>query len=279
LSLKKSKSTFLIFILCASFNLLAQDKSSSTADSVKCESDESSPLSLDKMDNTAKLTKYLVNDFTVYNTVAEAIESKLKVIKAKREIATTKGIEFPSYSLCSKTYFRVATVLREVDEIITNKGWLSGSARGLSGTGLPIEADINERIIEYVGIKGGYNGVLKFPKNSTIIGVLEDPIRTLSVGYHTGWTRDSDKYMRMDEIEIGKCAKKKICQKIKAHNTTNIFKDDEIKRKKAGLSVRTPRYSVAGEWAIQNKIPSDCVVATYRIKYQKVDKKFYSGSL
>jgi len=119
---------------------------------------------------------------------------------------------------------------------------------------------------------------LEFPKNSTIIGVLEDPIRALSVGYHTGWTNNPSKYMRMDEIEVGEYAKRKACQSIVATNTTKVFEEDKVKREEEGLSAREPRYSVIREWAIKTKTPNECVAATYRIEYQKVDKEIYSDS-
>lgn len=185
--------------------------------------------------------------------------------------------EFPSYSDCEKTFFRVATVPKKIDGLIVANGWESGWVRrqkevmALKGSvspsdfdALPPEAPIEERIIEYVRVKGVPS---KFPKNSTIVGVLADPIRTLSVGYHTGFDSGvQGNAMRMDEIEVGACARAPECKKLTAYDSSKVFADKGLE----------PRYSTEGEHAIDTLIPPACVVATYRIKFQKVDNKCYS---
>jgi hypothetical protein len=98
---------------------------------------------------------------------------------------------------------------------------------------------------------------------------LENPIRTMSVGYHTGYDNGAKgDHMRMDEIEVGPCAKSPECKALNAVDSTKVFKD-------RGL---TPRYSTEGEWAIDSQIPSSCIVATYRTRFYKVDDTYYSDS-
>lgn len=252
----------------------------STKDTPKiCNYDgETISIASEELSDNKKIAEFLINDFTVFETLNQSVSAKLTITNPKKNLNTSKDIKFPSFSNCAKPFFRVATIEKKIDRLISTNGWLSGDARGVMGTGLSSEHPVEERIIQYVGIKGGYNGVVEFPKNSTIIGVLEDPIRALSVGYHTGWTSDPNKYMRLDEIELGECAQNKECQKIKPINTTQIFETDKEKRLEKKLPIRIARYSVEGEWAVENKIPNSCIVATYRIKRQKVDKIKYSGS-
>lgn len=229
---------------------------------------------------TDKLLESVMTDCgSVFPTLREAIDAQAKYKKPLRYIKTgDKNFpEFPSYSQCDKSFFRVATVSQSVDKAISADGWKSGWMRReeelkASGKekdksqfdGLPPTASFEDRIIEYVRVK---NKPSEFPKHSSVVGVLENPIRTLSVGYHTGYNAGMrGDHMHMDEVEVGACAKSPECQKIKAHDSTVAFKS-------RGL---TPRYSTEGEHAIEMHIPKSCVVATYRIKFAKVDDKCYS---
>ena len=100
-------------------------------------------------------------------------------------------------------------------------------------------------------------------------GYIENPIRTLSVGYHTGYDNGiKGDHMLLNEIEVGACAKYPECQKLQAVDSTEVFK-------KKGL---VPRYSTEGEYALEMHVPKACVVATYRIKFGKVDDKCYSDT-
>lgn len=234
-----------------------------------------------KEDETKVLMKNLmapvdkIVDAQIYESIDEAVNAQRKLKKPVREFMTADKKKFPSYSKCEKTFFRVVTVNGDTDKSIKELGWKSGYDRNEAGTGLPPSAPFAERIIQYVGIKGEKK---PFPRNSTIIGVMEDPIRTLSVGWHTGYTTDPEKYMRMDEIEMGKCAAAVECKNIPMSDSTKIFDEDNKKRQAQGLPPRSPRYSTEGEWAVDRNIPSTCVKATYRVKYQKVDGVNYSGS-
>lgn len=218
---------------------------------------------------------------TVFGTLQEAIEARAKSAKPVKSIVTDdkETPSFPSYSKCEKSFFRVATINKAIDEKITNDGWKSGWARRMdeikekgqkpedvSFDALPPTVPFEERIVQYVRVK---NVPSEFPKHSTVIGVLENPVRTLSVGYHTGYNSGvSGNYMRMDEIEIGPCAESPKCKAIAVLNSTEVFS-------KKGLK---PRYSTEGEWAVENEIPPECVVATYRLRFQKVDDKCYSDT-
>lgn len=211
----------------------------------------------------------------VFSNIDEAVAAQKKFKKPVREFETMKKTKFPSYSECEKTFFRVATTTYDIDKIITAKGWLSGYERGESGNALSPKTPIEDRVIQYVGVKGEH---LPFPRNSTIVGVMEDPVRTLSVGWHTGYTTDPQKYMRMDELEIGSCAKAPECRNIKMVDSSKVFEEDRKVRAAQGKPPRYSRYSTEGEWAVDLQIPPACIVATYRVKYQKVDGVNYSGS-
>lgn len=218
---------------------------------------------------------------TIFPTLRAAIEAKAVAKKPVRTISTGDANypEFPSYSRCEKTFFRVATINKTVDGIITEEGWKSGWVRRedeLKKAGKALsshlfdayspDVPIEDRIIQYVRVKGVPSN---FPKHSTIVGVLENPIRTLSVGYHTGYDSGiSGNHMRMDEIEVGECAEAPECKSIKPVDSSAVFAERNLK----------PRYSTEGEWAIDMHVPRSCVVATYRIKFQKVDETCYSDA-
>lgn len=239
----------------------------------------------DKADALADLTpifKVINNDAgTVHETLDKAIEAKTSQYKPIKMIPTGHpGIkEFPSYSACEKSFFRVATVPKKIDQFITQDGWKSGWIRRkeeLEASGQDVvnskfdalapSTSFEDRIVQYVRVKDKKSN---FPKHSSVVGVLENPIRTLSVGYHTGYNEGiAGSPMRMDEIEVGPCATAPECQKIVPYSSEKVFKDKAL----------TPRYSVEGEWAIENQIPPACVVATYRIKFQKVDDVCYSDA-
>jgi hypothetical protein len=225
--------------------------------------------------------KLLKKSTTLFKTLELAIETQVALRKPISFIETGfKGIpSFPSFSECDQTFFRVATVADKIDDIITNDGWKSGyirrkeelEAQGKKPTpfsfdALPPTAPMEERIIEYVRIK---NVKSQFPKHSSIVGLLENPIRTMSVGYHTGYDNgEKGDHLRMDEIEIGSCAKAPECKTITPIDSDKVFKD-------RGL---TPRYDTTGEWAVDSYIPASCVVATYRTRFYKVDDVYYSDS-
>jgi hypothetical protein len=223
----------------------------------------------------------LKNSDSIFATLDEAIEANTKVNRPLKFIDTldSKHPKFPSYSACKLSFFRVATIDKTVDGIINQDGWKSGWSRRedeLKKNNLPITEDkfdalpksspMEDRIVEYVRVK---NVPSTFPKNSTVVGVLENPIRTFSVGYHTGYNQGmAGNHMRMDEIEVGPCARAPECQRLKAYDSSKVFADKKLE----------PRYSTEGEWAVDTQIPSACVVATYRIKFQKVDEKCYSDA-
>ena len=218
---------------------------------------------------------------TIFPDLKEAIDAQVNFKTPVKHIETgdDQFPNFPSYSQCKKSFFRVATINPEVDQKITEEGWKSGWARKadiLKKDGremdsslydaLPLSEPFEKRIIEYVRVKDRPS---QFPKDSSVIGVLENPIRTLSVGYHTGYNNGMNgDHMRMDEIEVGECASAPECKTITPVDTQDLFN-------KKGLK---PRYSVEGEWAVENHIPKSCVVATYRIKFGKVDNKCYSDA-
>lgn len=217
----------------------------------------------------------------VFPSLKEAIAAHGKIKKPIRHIETgDKNFpQFPSYSQCPKSFFRVATVNPQVDGFITQDGWKSGWARRKEelknlGKGEPSGSfdalspakPFEERIIEYVRVKDKPS---KFPKHSSVVGVLENPIRTLSVGYHTGYDNGiRGDHMLLTEIEVGPCAEQPECQKLTAVDSSEVFK-------RRGL---TPRYSTEGEYAVEMHIPKACVVASYRIKFGKVDDKCYSDT-
>lgn len=223
-----------------------------------------------------------VNDAdTIFPNIQEAISVQEKIKKTARYIATNDETtpQFPSFSACKPSFFRVATVDKEADKIISTEGWKSGWVRReeeLEKAGKPVEnnqfdalpksASFEDRIVQYVGVK---DVLLEFPKHSSVVGVLENPIRSLSVGYHTGYNNGMKGYhMHLDEIEVGPCARAPECKKLTAVNTSEVFS-------KRGL---TSRFSTEGEWAIEGQIPKACITATYRIKFGKVDKKCYSDA-
>ena len=218
---------------------------------------------------------------TVFPTLKMAVDAQVAFRRPVRFIQTE--IEdvprFPSFSRCERSFFRVATVNTTVDEIITERGWMSGWMRrseeladkNVTGEdsgydALPPSAPFEDRIVEYVRVKDLPSA---FPKHSSVVGVLEDPIRTLSVGYHTGASSaDPGKHMRMDEIEVGPCARSPECQRLDAVDSSRVFQEKGL----------IPRYSTEGEFAVEMQIPPSCVIATYRIVFQKVDKVCYSDT-
>lgn len=230
-----------------------------------------------------KLSAFIVkNPESVFNTLQESVDANTKVKRPSKFIETGfKAIpQFPSFSDCKLSFFRVATIDKKIDGIISDEGWKSGWSRREDELkrngqkisddlfdGLPKSHPMEERVVEYVRVKGVPS---TFPKNSTIVGVLENPIRTLSVGYHTGYNQGytGENHMRMDEIEVGPCAKARECQALTPYDSSKVFADKNL----------TPRYSTEGEWAIDTQIPSACIVATYRIKFQKVDDTCYSDT-
>lgn len=216
---------------------------------------------------------------TVFSDLPSALAAQVKARKPNRFIDTGNAAfpKFPSYSACAKTFFRVATIGGEVDKKISAEGWKSGWVRreedlkrwGQSTAhsnfdALPPTAPIADRVVQYVRVK---NVRSPFPKDSTIVGVLADPIRTLSVGYHTGYDAGyRGDHMRMDEIEVGPCAKAPACKALKPVDTTAVFAAKKL----------VPRFSTEGEFALDMHVPKECVTATYRLKWQKVDDKCYS---
>lgn len=218
---------------------------------------------------------------TVFPKLKDAIAAKAAVKAPVKMIETgDKAIpQFPSYSACDRSFFRVATIPRNVDQTIADEGWKSGWVRredDLKKQGQPISdaefdalpptASFEDRIIEYVRVKDVPS---TFPKHSSVVGVLASPIRALSVAYHTGYNEGRrGNHMRMDEIEVGECASHPACKSITPADSTAVFA-------KRGL---TPRYSTESEWAIDKHVPKECIVATYRIKFQKVDDKCYSDT-
>lgn len=223
----------------------------------------------------------LASPDTVFPDLQAAVAAKLAARAPTKYIETgDKSMpRFPSYSSCTRTFFRVATIDKEVDQRISEEGWKSGWIRKeeqlnrlkLDPKAVHFEAlDPNEpledRIIQYVRIKGVPS---QFPKDSSIVGVLENPIRTLSVGYHTGFDAGvKGHHMRMDEIELGPCAKAPVCKTLKALDTTAVFAARKL----------TPRYSTEGEWAVDRQIPRECLIATYRIRFQKAGDQCYSDA-
>ncbi len=224
----------------------------------------------------------------VHSNLKAALDFQTAQKPVEKTIATgdEQFPRFPSYSKCEKSFFRVATVSEAIDQLITQDGWKSGWVRRedeLRRTGttegeladsrqqdsplfdaLPLNHPFDDRIIEYVRVKNRHT---EFPKHSSVVGVLENPIRTLSVGYHTGYNQGiSGDHMRLDEIEVGPCAKVPECRALKAVDSTKVFQDRHL----------TPRFPTDGEWAIDTQIPSACVVATYRIQFGKIDNKCYS---
>lgn len=217
----------------------------------------------------------------IFPNLKEALQAHSSLRKPNRLIETgDKNFpQFPSFSECPKTFFRVATVSPKIDGFITADGWKSGWLRRkeelkTAGKGeppgsfdaLPPTAPFEDRVVEYVRVK---NKPAAFPKHSSVVGVLENPIRTLSVGYHTGYDNGiKGDHMLLNEIEVGACAKYPECQKLQAVDSTEVFK-------KKGL---VPRYSTDGEYALEMHVPKACIVATYRIKFGKVDDKCYSDT-
>lgn len=226
-------------------------------------------------------TSAVLSEVKIYPTLAEAVKAQTDIKKPVKMVATgdVKIPQFPSYSECPKSFFRVATVNQEVDKIISAEGWKSGWQRRkeqlkAQGKGeppgsfdaLPPTVSFEDRIVQYVRVK---NKPSNFPKHSSVVGVLENPIRTLSVAYHTGYDAGlRGDHMHMDEIEVGACAKLPECQKLTAVDSTDVFKKKNL----------VPRYSTEGEYAVEMYIPKSCVVATYRIKFGKVDDKCYSDA-
>lgn len=229
----------------------------------------------------AQTTNSEIASDRIFPNLKEALQAHTSLKKPNRMIQTgDKNFpQFPSFSECPKTFFRVATVNPKVDGFITADGWKSGWLRRkeeLKAVGkgeppgsfdaLPPTAPFEDRIVEYVRVK---NKPAAFPKHSSVVGVLENPIRTLSVGYHTGYDNGmKGDHMLLNEIEVGACARYPECQKLQAVDSTEVFK-------KKGL---VPRYSTEGEYALEMHVPKACVVATYRIKFGKVDDKCYSDT-
>jgi len=218
---------------------------------------------------------------TIYPSIQDGIKAKVVIREPKKYINTDdNGVqEFPSYSNCKKSFFRVATIDGKTDQLISNEGWKSGWVRrqdelkkadkipsNIMFDAISPAEPIEDRIIQYVRVK---NKPSKFPKHSSIVGLLENPIRALSVGYHTGYNNGiAGGHMRLDEIELGPCAKAPECQAIIPTNTTEVFQKKKLE----------PRYSTAGEWAVSLHIPPNCSVAVYRIKFGKVNDTCYSDS-
>jgi len=225
--------------------------------------------------------KFLATPSAVFPTLKDAIDAQKLLHEPVKQIPTGNATypEFPSYSACEKSFFRVATINETVDGIISNEGWKSGWVRRadeLKRNGQPVDAtsfdalppttSLADRVVEYVRVK---NRPSQFPKHSSVVGVLENPIRTLSVGYHTGFNSNvPGNHMRMDEIEVGPCAKAPECQSLTALNSTQVFADRKLE----------PRYSTEGEYAVDSVIPPACIVATYRLTFQKVDTVCYSDA-
>ena len=230
---------------------------------------------------TAVQRELVISPSTVFPTLNEAVAAQASIRQPLRSIPTgLTGLEqFPSFSRCERSFFRVATINATVDGIISRDGWKSGWVRRteeLAATGtppgtesydaLPPTASMEDRIVQYVRVAGVPS---EFPKNSSIVGVLENPIRALSVGYHTGMNAAvGGNHMRLDEIEVGPCAQAPECQRMAPVDSSAVFRARNL----------TPRYSTEGEWALDTHVPASCIVATYRINFQKVDDVCYSDT-
>lgn len=200
------------------------------------------------------------DDLKVYDTFAAAALSN-SIKKPPLEWQNFKGEKFPVYSKAKIRFFRGATISQDIDKKITEDGWKSGYDRGIRGNALPPDAPLEDRIIEFVGVKPKYGKGAPFPRDASVVGVLEDPFVTLKVLWHTSWTNDPTKYVRIDELEIGPGAKDENCANVKMMDATKVFES-------RGL---TPRFSTEGEWEVDREVPSNCIVATYRLHFGDFD--------
>ncbi|MGK5088030.1 hypothetical protein WDW86_10775 [Bdellovibrionota bacterium FG-2] len=220
-------------------------------------------------------TATLSSSGPVFETLQDSINAQLGT-KGKPERTPVRTIDinlagkdakFPVFAKSKATFFRAAVINRTVDDIILKDGWKSGYLRGEMGSALPPQQSLAARAIEYARVKGDPR---PFPKGASVVGVIsEDPIRPASVVYHTGMdshSADSSKYIRLDEIEIGPEARDLDCRNVPMVNTTEAFK-------KAG---KQSRFSTEGEFVVDLEIPSKCIVAIYRVRFQKVDDTYYS---
>src|SRR5690606_33071847 len=103
-----------------------------------------------------------------FDTLPEAVKAHTQFKRPLKFIRTSLPNlpKFPSYSSCDRSFFRVATINKNIDEIISNEGWKSGRLRKMDEiqkngnhvdstnfTALPPSSPIEDRIVEYVRVK------------------------------------------------------------------------------------------------------------------------------
>jgi hypothetical protein len=160
----------------------------------------------------------------------------------------------PDYGLIPQyeegTLFRAVTIADpNVDASITRMGHLSAQARGVTRepiSKLPPDAPFNERVVEYVVPEGGG----KFPRNTNLVGLREDPGEAIRIAQGSG--ADDllipGSYIRLDEIRV---------YPDEVGDADAIFKAMGLKPKHPPLK---------GEFIHDGSIPPERIVNTIRLE-------------
>jgi hypothetical protein len=156
------------------------------------------------------------------------------------------GRAIPQYQ--EGTLFRVTAVTPDIDEAITREGFLSGYARGVTKgqlSRLPLDAPLEERIIEYVIPEGGG----KFPRNTNFVGLRADPGEAIRIAIGSGEDiLNRGGYLRLDEILV---------YPDEVIDPVSIFKARGLR----------PKYPpLEGEFIFEGSIPPERIVNTMRFR-------------
>ncbi len=122
-----------------------------------------------------------------------------------RIIVDEYGRAIPQYQ--NGSYWRANVVKKDIDEAISRDGFLSGYTRykrdgvkpeEAARSKLPPNGPINDRVIEYAGVKGSGS----FPRDANVVGVHNNPFRSFNVALGTGkeTLREPGSYIRLDEL-------------------------------------------------------------------------------
>ncbi len=122
------------------------------------------------------------------------------------------GFEIHQYK--EDSFWRAVVIDDEVvDKSITKHGYQAGYERGVGkppsnplepedATKLAPDAPHQERVVEYIGIKGQKG----FPRDANVVGVHSDPTISVGVAKGTGIGKveKSGAYIRVDELDISR---------------------------------------------------------------------------
>ena len=149
--------------------------------------------------------------------------------------------------------FRANAVTPEIDQSITENGFLSGKARGVvqtKGAALPSTSPIDDRVVQYV--EGS-----PFPRDADFVGFKQVPHDALNTAIRTGrqTLKDPNAFVRLDEVNV---------------SDMNPIDVQELYSETLGRAPRAP-LDVVGESVVEGSVPASKIVKTTRLSQDDIE--------